>query len=319
MPPKAIVPVRRRTLWVDAAAGNDSSGQPGDSTKPYATCEAAQEAAGRGDTILVMAGNYTACNLGKDGVNWEMHAGATFLPGDGCALFSNAGNSLSFDITGSAEVLNGLAFNLEGSSGLVTARFGRISAGVTVIASKLHLDIADSYSGEALFFDWSDVSFRCRAMENGTIIINNVSTDPINVRIFADTMTNVGVYQDIGGGRQAGRTDFYVRYLTGPDTTDGTSKGYALMVNDGHFMAHNCEIRNGAANKLVGMDPGARLIMKDCAILGSPETVYAVDRDGFTFNDVVRIIGTLTSNRPLEPGLSPYWGGQFVYDPEISF
>lgn len=319
MPANIIAPVRRRTLWVDSSAGADAAAVPGDMSKPFATCEAAQEAAGAGDTIFVMAGNYTACNLGKEGVNWEMLTGATFSPGDGCALFSNAGESLSFEVTGNAEVTNGLAFNLEGSTGLVRARFRRVSAGVTVTASKLHLEVADAFSGEAIFFDGSDITMNCRTMERGSIIINNVSGEAMNVRITADTLNGVGVYQDIGGGRVAGRTDFFVRRLIGPDTTDGISKGYALLVDDGHFVAHNCEIRNGASNKLVGMDPGARLILKDCTILGTPETTYSVDRDGFTFNDVVRIVGRLTSNRPLEPGLEPYWGGQFVCEPEIEF
>jgi len=60
-------------------------------------------------------------------------------------------------------------------------------------------------------------------------------------------------------------------------------------------------------------------ILGEFTIIRTAGNNYCVDRHGGGVNDVLRIIGRVTSNAPLDPGISPYWSGQFVQDADISY
>lgn len=96
------------TVFVDAVAGDDDTGARGRADRPFATCEAARDAAVSGDTIEVRPGLYDEYNLVKDGVNYYFHPGARIIytgtpdPGEAQAIFGaqEAATVSSFGVYG---------------------------------------------------------------------------------------------------------------------------------------------------------------------------------------------------------------------------
>ena len=64
-------------VYVDAAYGNDSTGQRENRDKPFATLAAAMTHAQAGDTIIVWPGDYSASALNKADLTWQLTSGAT--------------------------------------------------------------------------------------------------------------------------------------------------------------------------------------------------------------------------------------------------
>ena len=70
-----------RLLWVDSEKGNDSLARRGFMTVPFATLEAAREAANAEDTIMVLPGLYMPTQqLAKHQVHWHFLPGSQVLP-----------------------------------------------------------------------------------------------------------------------------------------------------------------------------------------------------------------------------------------------
>jgi len=91
------------TIWVDAVNGDDATGTAGRQDLPFLTPEAARDAAVSGDSIEVLAGNYTtATSLAKNGVNWFGYPGATIsmVNGTGRGIFDDSNTAVTCQVAG---------------------------------------------------------------------------------------------------------------------------------------------------------------------------------------------------------------------------
>ena len=91
-------------VWVDAANGNDGTGQLGRLQLPFLTLTAAKAAAVSGDTIVVLPGTYSEKNLVKNGVNWHFFNGAIVnysgAVGGGIFDTNTVGSACTFVVSG---------------------------------------------------------------------------------------------------------------------------------------------------------------------------------------------------------------------------
>jgi hypothetical protein len=92
------------------SAGATVTAARGQLDKPFATPALAQAAANSGDVIHVYPGSYTVtAPLGKNGVNWHLHPGATLTAtndGSGSvSLFSDGGSPMTFEVSGRGKLI----------------------------------------------------------------------------------------------------------------------------------------------------------------------------------------------------------------------
>ena len=308
-------------IYVDAVYGNDARGRRERFDRPFRTCAAAEKAALSGDTIVVRPGTYSAVNLGKAGVNWHLMTGAALAPGAGRYAFNDfETNALRFNLTGNGTLLNGGAFSLFHSNSAVTARFRTLTATdqLQVASARLRLTVEDEMRGD-IGTAHGDLTIECRTLRDSAIVLNSIGPGRGIFRFHAEEFVNTGLYQDCQpyAPGNTSRTDLFVKRWTGPAATNRTDQGYALFANDGLLVVHGGEIHQGASGKMVRMDSGCRLILDNCTIVRERGTNYSIVSTAFS-NDVVRVIGTLTSNAPLDPKLSVDWGGTLVVNTNLS-
>lgn len=86
--------------FIDTVNGDDSTGTVGRADLPYATASAAETAVSSGQTVWFRRGNYTAANLGKNGINYYLEPGVSISSSGTDTLISDGGSNLTFGFYG---------------------------------------------------------------------------------------------------------------------------------------------------------------------------------------------------------------------------
>lgn len=141
-----------KILVVDQVNGSDSTGSRAYRGRPFATPEAANDAALAGDFVSVLPGTFTLTEaLGKNGVNWHLMPGVT-LTADSTAdavayVFNDAGSAMTFKVSG-AGVLRVTGIVPDSDTPCACVRLANSSSVVRMECSKLDM-AADPNSNNA--------------------------------------------------------------------------------------------------------------------------------------------------------------------------
>ena len=279
-------------VWVDAANGNDGTGQLGRLQLPFLTLTAAKAAAVSGDTIVVLPGTYSEKNLVKNGVNWHFFNGAIVnysgAVGGGIFDTNTVGSACTFVVSGNG-VLK--VTSEPGATPLIKSGYGGDNI-------KIECDRIEAL-GPALDAAGT-VLIRCNEMKSTSAACVTAFTTA-NITIYANKISSSGGHGiEISGGTleviahrisssagKAIRFNYGTLYVTAHEISSSTD--YALEYNSAYSTL--CRIHNarlvstagGGTGKAVYVSAGSgNLRLVGCTLVGTSPATLSIDSTSAT-------------------------------------